>query len=501
MRKNIRFLLTGLSITFCLLSNNAIAQKESTIRDSIYSDILKEKRIISIVLPEGYKKDAKYDVLYVLDGEGNTELTKQIEEFVQRSDFMPQIILVGVHNTNRNRDLTPTNTSAESQYGGANNFLSFLEKELIPYITKKYEVKGSNGLFGHSFGGLFAMYAFLTRPQVFETYLAADPSFWWDKGYMYTLANEKFDPAIHTKKALWITGRGGKESEEMGIPSMDSILKSKAPAGLQWKVVDYPGETHNSVRFKSVYDGLKFFYAGYNKTIQFHPQNGMVLKNKPAKIWLFTPPDNSIRYTTDGTEPTLASPPVQPENILPGAGLLRIKSFSARGSFDREIKAQFKATETWKAIAKPKNAKPGGIRYSYYEGEWDSLPDFKKMKPVLSGIMDKDFRFEKLPRKTNFACVFDGYIEIKEEGYYVFGLDSDDGSKLYLANQLLINADGLHGSGNIQSYIVPLDKGFYPIRVEFFQREGGMNLNLMYVVPSTNAPRPTQIPPELLYSN
>ena len=153
------------------------------------------------------------------------------------------------------------------------------------------------------------------------------------------------------------------------------------------------------------------------------------------------------------------------------------------------------------AISKPKNAKQGGLKYSYYEGVWDSLPDFKKLKPVQTGLTDKDFRFDKLPRKSNFACLFEGYIEIKEEGYFVFGLDSDDGSKLYLGNQLLINHDGLHGSGNDQSFVVPLEKGFYPIRLEFFQKEGGMNLNLIYVPPSVGAPHPSQIPIEVQYSN
>lgn len=468
-------------------------------RETIHSDILKEDRTIEVVLPANFKESKKYDVWYVLDGDGNTGVTRTIEEWVRENGFMPEPIIVGVYNTDRNRDLTPTHTSPKDNYGGADNFLSFLQKELIPYINKKYSVKGSNGIFGHSFGGLFAMYAFLTRPEVFDSYLAADPSFWWDNRYMRQLTMDKLDPKLHSNKSLWMSGRGGKESEDMGIPSIDSILKAKAPQSLQWKFVEYPGETHNSIRFKSVYDGLRFFYTGFNSNLTFHPQGGFVEKDKPFKVWFFTPADGSVRYTTDGSEPTLSSPLAEPEVTVTGPAQLTIKSFSPRGAFDKVIKTDFKASML-KTVAKPKNAKPGGLHYNYYEGAWDSLPDFSKMKPVLTGVMDSAFTWAKFPRKTNWGTRLDGYLEVKEDGYYTFGLSTDDGSKLYIGNQLVINADGIHGSVD-HSGIVPLQKGFYPIRVDYFQREGGMRIDLIYVTPSAKGPTPKQIPPDLLYSN
>ncbi|HYE55433.1 MAG TPA: PA14 domain-containing protein, partial [Chitinophagaceae bacterium] len=154
-----------------------------------------------------------------------------------------------------------------------------------------------------------------------------------------------------------------------------------------------------------------------------------------------------------------------------------------------------------KPVAKPKNLKPGGFRYHYYEGVWDSLPNFATLKPVASGIAGQGFNFTKLPRQTNFACLIEGYIEIKHDGYYVFILDSDDGSKFYLKNKLLMNNDGLHAMGDAKTYLVPLEKGFYPIRVELFQKEGGVDLQLMYITPGTNAPAPLPIPLEVQYSN
>ena len=97
----------------------------------------------------------------------------------------------------------------------------------------------------------------------------------------------------------------------------------------------------------------------------------------------------------------------------------------------------------------------------------------------------------------NFACLFEGNLEIEEDGYYIFVLSSDDGAKLYLDDKLLIDLDGLHGMGNGNTYIVPLEKGFYPIRVAYFQGEGGAGLNLLYLTPNTMRPKP--IPLELQY--
>jgi hypothetical protein len=92
----------------------------------------------------------------------------------------------------------------------------------------------------------------------------------------------------------------------------------------------------------------------------------------------------------------------------------------------------------------------------------------------------------------------EGYIEIQKEGYYIFALDSDDGSKLFLGDNLLIAYDGTHGVGSPKSYLVPLEKGFYPVRLEYFQQGGGAPLGLKYVPPGEEQLQ--SIPFELQYS-
>ena len=112
------------------------------------------------------------------------------------------------------------------------------------------------------------------------------------------------------------------------------------------------------------------------------------------------------------------------------------------------------------------------------------------MKAIRSGTAGKDFDVNKFPRPNNFAALLEGHVEIEKDGYYIFVLDSDDGSKLFLGDRLLIAYDGTHGGGNPRSYLVPLQKGFYPVRLEYFQQGGGAHLMLMYVPPGEDQPRP-----------
>jgi predicted alpha/beta superfamily hydrolase len=471
-------------------------------RDSINSAILGQKRIIQVVLPEKYKPGStdKYDVLYVLDGDWNTKLAMDMNRFLEGEGYMPSTIIVGVLNIDRNKDLTHVHIDDNKTSGGGDKFLAFLKDELIPYINKNYPSDGDNTIFGHSLGGLFVMNALLNEPQAFKSYIAADPSFWYNHNYMNKIAADKLSALANSGKTLYITGREGPEYRGMGIVQMDSILKKYAPEGLTWKAQPYPNESHGSVRLKSMYDGLKYSYAGYNSAaVVFHPMNATLLKDKPTPVWVITD-YSKVRYTTDGTEPTMASPKWGDEVSITGPAKLTVKSFSARSKYDKTATGEFKIGEVLPPKSKPGKFKPGGLNYSYYEGTFDKLPDFKKLTPMLTGVTDKDFNFGKLPRKENFALLFEGEIEIKEDGYYIFGLDSDDGSKLYLGNQLLINYDGLHGTGQVQSYELPLAKGFYPIRVEYFQKGGGSDLQLIYVLPGSKQPHPIPIPFELQYN-
>lgn len=108
------------------------------------------------------------------------------------------------------------------------------------------------------------------------------------------------------------------------------------------------------------------------------------------------------------------------------------------------------------------------------------------LKPVKTGVTDSTFNLENLPARLNFGCVFEGFLKIDKEGYYGFALCSSDGSKFSINGREIINNDGLHGSEWYKSYVVPLQKGFYPVRFEYFHTEGKPHLDLIYISPITN---------------
>ena len=118
-----------------------------------------------------------------------------------------------------------------------------------------------------------------------------------------------------------------------------------------------------------------------------------------------------------------------------------------------------------------------GLNYSYYEGAWSAVPDFNAMTPVKTGIVP-NFDISVANRTDNFGMSFWGYIRIPAAGQYTFYLLSDDGSKLYIDGQQVVNADGAHpaGAGDERSGTVTLTAGSHQIKVDYF--EGSMDNSL-----------------------
>jgi CubicO group peptidase (beta-lactamase class C family)/predicted alpha/beta superfamily hydrolase len=273
MKTKIRFASIMLVIYLLLISIQAWPQNAGIQYDSLYSNNLKEKRPIKVILPKKYNPGSteRCDVLYVLDGEWNTSLTEKVYEFLEYGKFIPtNLIIVSVPNYYKNginmrdRDFTPTSTenSEGIKYGGADNFLLFLKEELVPFINSKYPTKIENNiLYGTSLGGLFAIYAYLHEPSLFKSYLTVEPSLWWDNAYINKIASEKLEDKEGIRNTLWIGSRDGTAQVAMGISSFDSLLALRAPDDLKWKVAGYPNETHFSAIWKGIYDGLKFTYV------------------------------------------------------------------------------------------------------------------------------------------------------------------------------------------------------------------------------------------------
>ena len=82
-------------------------------------------------------------------------------------------------------------------------------------------------------------------------------------------------------------------------------------------------------------------------------------------------------------------------------------------------------------------------------------------------------------RRENSGLMYDGFIKIPADGMYIFYLSSDDGSKLLIDKEVVINNDGLHG-GDEATGKIALKKGYHTIRLSYFQATGGAGLQLLY---------------------
>src|SRR5215203_3731313 len=176
------------------------------------SKILAEKRKIRIQIPAGMNAWDQYPVLYVLDGEALTTMAAgQVQYLSESYKIIPNLIVVGIDNTDRTRDLTPTrsiigpdgkpDTSAKAfgrNSGGGEKFLQFIKDELMPYIQQRYHPAPYAILAGHSLGGLMAVYCLVNHPDWFNAYIAISPSLQWDNKVMLAQAAEK----LFTKQAL-----------------------------------------------------------------------------------------------------------------------------------------------------------------------------------------------------------------------------------------------------------------------------------------------------------
>ncbi|MCG7531073.1 alpha/beta hydrolase [Psychrobium sp. MM17-31] len=172
------------AILLCFISTIANASNFTELKTP-KSKYLVQAPKITIALPSSYEKDPtkKYPVFYVLDGELNGDLVDATLRRLHISNGANEHIVIGISSQNRLRDFAPTvNKNPRGpvgEGGGGDLFLDFIEKELMPQITRNYRTNGFNILAGHSIAGLLVVHSFQSRPTLFQSHLAFSPAVWW----------------------------------------------------------------------------------------------------------------------------------------------------------------------------------------------------------------------------------------------------------------------------------------------------------------------------------
>ena len=465
---------------FFLMSPSAGAQSTtSAVDDSIHSEILKENRELRVVLPKDYQAGSlyRYEVVYVLDGEWYQELIPFIYNFGEFAGYFPKSIFVFVHNRYsagrnlRDRDFSPTKVATNPFSGGADRFYGFLTREVVPYIENKYPASGRRSLLGSSFSGLFAVYAFLKAPAFFQSFIASDPNLDFDNHYLSKLATRTLPGITGTPGTLFIAGRTNTYSEG-GILRFDSVMQVHAPAILKWQCARYENETHYSVQLKAFYDGLRFSHYGYSsKPPEFHPMNGMVLKNKSFSIYSLN--DNlSARFTTDGSQPTIKSP-VMPRDtsfVVTAPASIHVKAFANRSSYIKNWTAIYSTGQLFPDQSR-KTAK-GELNYKIFDGSWDAFPQTTTLTPALSGAADSLVKLAALMQQRAGFLTITGTIDVMEDSEYVFYANGFDAVRLSVGGKVLCQED-IHGNP-ASSYIISLKKGRYSLRLELLHKTASL---------------------------
>ncbi|NJL75712.1 MAG: metallophosphoesterase [Saprospiraceae bacterium] len=191
-----------------------------------------------------------------------------------------------------------------------------------------------------------------------------------------------------------------------------------------------------------------------------------------------------IRYTLDGSEPSRSSTLYSKPFILSESAILVARAYTQDGRASRLNKMQFRKMNPQAPINVKKTEK--GLRFNYYEGEWQHLPDFSTLSSVKQGTVNQATLSDIGHRDNHFGVVMEGYVEIPATGIHTFFINSDDGSKLYLNDELLIDHDGDHSAISKTGQAI-LAAGKHKIRIEYFEVSGGQFLQAGLVDPVLGA--------------
>jgi len=269
--------VAGSLLAFCSFSIHLAAQDIAPTAPqklTLHSKTLNEDRVVWIRTPQNYEKtQGPFPVLYLVDGPTYINLVASTMDILALNDRMPPLVIVGIANTDRTRDMTPSHADeknpdgtvhADPTSGGADHFVDFIQNELMPEIKRRYRVAPYKIFVGHSFGGLLAVHILITRPDMFQAYIAASPSLWWDNESTLHQAQDFFAAHAELNKRFFFDL--GNEGAEMRSPfnALQETLADKTPTDFHWKSAVYPDEDHGTSVLRGYYDGLREIFFDWH---------------------------------------------------------------------------------------------------------------------------------------------------------------------------------------------------------------------------------------------
>ncbi len=268
---------------------------------------------LHILLPPGHEKsNKKYPVLYLMDSQWDFPLVSALQGQQYFDGFVPPVIIIGVTwggtkpnpDSLRARDYTPTNEARSPQSGGAENFLSFIENELFPFVENNYKADTNNRtLVGCSLGGLFTLYTLFTKPSLFQKFIAATPAIGWDNEVIYQYEKQYFESGATVNARVFIC----EDGVERGVQAYEKFVKHLTGRNyknlkIQTRVLENTG--HSGTKGEGYARGLQYVFQrtslkinpGYAKafTGSYRLPNGIAveIKLEDNQLNLYFSPNN-----------------------------------------------------------------------------------------------------------------------------------------------------------------------------------------------------------------
>lgn len=237
---------------FCQQIMDSVPKHETF---TVQSVNLNELRTINVWLPKEYiTSQDSFPVMYMADGgiidEDFPHVANTIAQLIAQKQI-PPMILVGIQNTQRRRDLTgPTEVESDKKIapvvGGSNQFRLFIKSELFLEIEKRYKTNSKKGILGESLSGLFVMETFLMEPEMFDFYIAFDPSLWWNNHALVNHANTYLQKLPNKFISLWFAGSSAKDIYKYTRQLNRELTKANYN-NLRFFYSDEPKEKHHTI--------------------------------------------------------------------------------------------------------------------------------------------------------------------------------------------------------------------------------------------------------------
>jgi predicted alpha/beta superfamily hydrolase len=254
MKRACLFLFFALSVG---MTDNAVAAEPVPPHQSftLESKALKETRRINVYTPPGYDaaKSTRYPVLYMPDGglqEDFPHVATTVDTAIRAGEMRP-LIVVGIENTERRRDMTgPTEVDEDRKIaprvGGSAAFRGFIRDELMPQVRRRYRVTKETAIIGESLAGLFIVETFFLQPKLFDTSIALSPSLWWNGEELVRKAGERLKAQPNLRNALYLSS-ADEENIVSAVARLAETLRTNAPAGLKWQYEPRPDLRHDNI--------------------------------------------------------------------------------------------------------------------------------------------------------------------------------------------------------------------------------------------------------------